>query len=75
MDAQSEKLNEFNKKYDELKEKVVDMNKHFRELTDQHTANNELYYNYKRDIHLLQTDMDSFSKFRYQLKQELGIVD
>ena len=75
MDAQAEKLNEFNKRYDELKEKVVEMNEHFRELTIQHTKNNELYYTYKQDIHSLQSDMDSFRRFMDQLRQELGIVD
>lgn len=75
METQSERLNEFNKKYDELKEKVKDMNEHFHELTNQHTKNNELYYTYKRDIHLLQNEMDSFRRFRDQLKQELGTID
>jgi len=75
LDGQSEKLIEFNKRYDELKAKIMDMNEHFIELTNQHTKNNELYYTYKRDIHLLQSEMDSFKRFRDQLKRELGIAD
>ena len=75
MDAQSEKLNEFNIKYDELKEKVVDIKKQFRELTNQHTKNNGLFYIFKRDILLLQNEMDSINRLRDQIRRELSIVD
>ncbi|UCE36532.1 MAG: hypothetical protein JSW00_13570 [Thermoplasmata archaeon] len=75
MDVQTKILNEFNTKYDEIKEKVADINKLFLELTNQHMTLNESFYIVKKDLNLLHNEMDSIRKFRDQLKRELGIVD
>jgi uncharacterized coiled-coil DUF342 family protein len=72
MDEQLDMLNEFNKKYDELKEKVADINKHFIELTNQHTTINESFYHIKKDLYLLQNEMDSIRKLRNGFKQKMS---
>ena len=75
MNGQMEILNEFNKKYEEIKEKVTDINKRFIELTNQHNANNELFYIFKRDLHLLHEEMDSLRKLRDELKRDVSPAD
>ncbi|UCE74266.1 MAG: hypothetical protein JSV56_00800, partial [Methanomassiliicoccales archaeon] len=68
--SKEETLHEFDIKYNEIKEKFAIMSKQFRELTIQHTSNNELFYSLKRDLHLVQSEMDSLVKLRDQLRRE-----
>lgn len=52
------------------KEKLTGTNKRFLELTNQHTTLNESFYQVKKDLNLLQNEMDSFRRLRDQLQRD-----